>query len=429
MLLLVINLFNYIDRQVLAAVEPEVSRTFGLRGTQAGLLASGFLIAYMCAAPILGRLADRVSRWKLIGISVLIWSLATGASGMATSFTMLLLCRVVVGVGEAGYGPAAPSLIADYFPVAKRGRVMALFYLAIPVGSALGYVVGGAINRALDWRWAFWVVVPIELTLAILCLVRREPRPIKPVNKARPSLWKDAKTLLGIRSYVFNTAAMTAMTFAIGGMAFWIPKYMTSRLAIERGLDIFTPLGMQVNDLARKELLGEVNFTFGVITVVAGLISTFIGGWLGDKLRPRFGGAYLMVSGIAIMIAFPCTLAMLWLKFPGAWVALFFAVFFLFFNTGPANTALANVTTSSLRPTAFALNIFVLHALGDAISPPMIGWVVDKTNWDTAFTIVSLMMVLASTLWFIGAKYLAEDERQAQLASEQEERDSAPAGQ
>lgn len=410
-LLLTINLFNYIDRYVLAAVEPELSRVFGLTGGQSGLLASMFLLAYMFGAPVLGRMAERYSRWKIIAFSVAVWSLASCASGFAVGFHMLLVCRIIVGLGEAGYGPAAPALISDYFSVEKRGRVMALFYLAIPVGSALGYVFGGQINKWWGWRWAFWVFVPLELALALLCYLRRDPRAtVTTASQPKRSFIADARTLLRIPSYLLNTAAMTAMTFAIGGISFWIPKYMTGRLAVQQGLDIFTPAGRFANDEAYKSLLADVNTTFGIIVVIAGIVSTFIGGWLGDKLRPRMRGAYLFVSGLAILVAFPCTLAMLWLPFPFAWAAVFGSVFFLFFNTGPANTALANVTSSTMRSTAFALNIFIIHALGDAISPPLVGWVTEKTDWNTAFKLVSLMMVLASTLWLIGSRYLANDE-------------------
>jgi MFS family permease len=202
---------------------------------------------------------------------------------------------------------------------------------------------------------------------------------------------------------------MTAMTFAIGGISFWIPKYMTLRYAEQLGLPALSALG-QIGALDQfNKLLTEVNTTFGMIVVLAGLLATFSGGWLGDRLRTRIRGAYFVLSGAAILLAFPCTLAMIRLPFPAAWVAVFGAVFFLFFNTGPANTALANVTAPGIRATAFAMNIFFIHAFGDAISPPLIGWLKDKTSWNTAFVLVSLMMMLASALWFIGARYLDKD--------------------
>lgn len=402
-LLLVINLVNYIDRTILAAVTPTLSKEFGIDQGRTGLLASAFLYAYMIGAPILGRLSERMSRWMIIGASVLIWSLASGWTGLAYTYAILLLTRVLVGFGEAGYGPAAPALIADYFPIERRGKVMALFYLAIPVGSALGYIIGGKVNAIWGWRSAFHLAVIPGILLAILCFLRKDPRPVPVANADRRSIFQDAKILLRIPSYVLNTAAMTAMTFAIGGISFWIPEFMMER---QRALNKLVGI---VSETTEKQMLGQINFTFGIIVVTAGILSTFIGGWLGDKLRPRWSGAYFITSGIAIALAFPCTLLMISLPFPYAWYAVFGAVFFLFFNTGPANTALANVTSSKMRSTAFALNIFFIHALGDAISPPLVGWVQRETNWETAFTLVSLMMILASILWLIAAKYLGRD--------------------
>lgn len=145
-LLLAINLFCYLDRYILAAVIPTIERVF-LPGDpnangKAGLLTTAFIFSYMLTAPIFGWMADRYSRWIIIGISVALWSVASGATGLAMSFGALLATRVFLGIGEAGYGPAVPTLISDFYPVAKRGQVLAWFFMAIPVGSALGYVLG-----------------------------------------------------------------------------------------------------------------------------------------------------------------------------------------------------------------------------------------------------------------------------------------------
>ena len=424
-LLLVINLFNYIDRQILSAVVPPLTAEFHLTDAQAGLLSTAFLYAYMIGAPLLGRLAARVSRWWIIAGSVAVWSCASGLTGLATGFGVLLASRIIVGIGEAGYGPAAPALISDYFPIARRGKIMALFYVAIPVGSALGYVIGGQMNEWLGWRSAFYVVVLPGLALGALCLFMREPHPHRVRTASKTSLRADAGTLLRIPSYLLNTAAMTAMTFAIGGISFWIPKYMSQRVAEQQGLQPLIMLGDLGAMRQFDRILTEVNTNFGIIVVIAGIISTLSGTWLGDKLRPRFSGAYFYVSSVAILIAFPCTIAMLKLPFPYAWIAVFGSVFFLFFNTGPANTALANVTTPGMRATAFAVNIFIIHAFGDALSPPLIGWVRGHTSWDTAFTLVSLMMLLASALWFIAARYLGPDTAAVQKIEEQRDAEEA----
>ncbi len=169
LLLVSINLFNYIDRQVLAAVVPSIQKDFLLNDPNAdqkmGWLATAFLLSYMLISPIFGWLGDRVSRWLLVGVGVTLWSIASGASGLATSYGMLLITRLFVGVGEAAYGPVAPTIISDMYPVRTRGTILAWFYMAIPVGSALGYVLGGAVASWKTWHWAFFLVVPPGLAL------------------------------------------------------------------------------------------------------------------------------------------------------------------------------------------------------------------------------------------------------------------------
>jgi MFS family permease len=400
-LLLAINLFNYIDRYILAAVEPLISdHFFGAADTSAqaktGSLATFFLLSYMVLAPLFGALSDRFSRWIIVAGGVAVWSLASGWSGLSTTFAMLVVSRICVGIGEAAYGPAAPTIISDMYPIERRGLMLSFFYLAIPVGSALGYVIGGYLGKHHGWRAPFYAVVLPGLILALICFFMRDPRSqtggaalVKPKLKL-----SDVIGLFRIKSYVLNTAAMTAMTFAIGGIAFWLPRYLYKDRAA---------------DFGGEPDLAHINFTFGMITVVAGLSATLIGGWCGDMVRRKFPSAYFLVSGIAMIFAFPATVMMLKTPFPTAWVLVFLAEFFLFFNTGPANTVLANVTSPAIRSTAFALNIFIIHAFGDAISPPLIGWIAGQTSMNFAFIIVSATMVLASVFWLIGTKYLQRD--------------------
>ena len=396
-LLLAINLFNYIDRYILAAVEPEIQKQFFRpddRNAEAlmGSLATAFIVSYLVMAPLFGWLADRTSRWLLVGVSVMLWSLASGASGLAGFFTMLLVTRLFVGVGEAGYGPAAPTIISDLYPVARRGAVLAWFYAAIPVGSALGYVIGGVIAKHFGWRVAFYAVVPPGFLLGAWCFFMREPPRGQSDSPAqlpqRKAALADYLVLLKTPSYVLDTLGMAAMTFAIGGISFWMPKYIVDH--------------RNAGDLA------HVNTVFGAIVVVGGLAATLAGGWVGDRLRPRLPGSYFIVSAISILLACPFVIAMLHTPFPLAWGMIFLAVFFLFFNTGPTNTILANVTHPSVRATAFALNICAIHILGDAASPPLLGKIGHR-SWDAAFVVVAVVMALAGALWWWGAWYLKHD--------------------
>jgi MFS family permease len=405
-LLLAINMFNYIDRQVLSAVEPEIRKhflgpdrpgaTYWLELNDnpkfwTGCLSMAFLVCYMLLSPLFGWLGDRMSRWLLVAVGVTVWSLASGGSGLAATFTMLFLTRCLVGVGEAAYGPVAPTVISDLYPVQRRGSVLAWFYAAIPVGSALGYVLGSSVKGPLGWEWAFYLVVPPGLLLAAACLKMREPprgQSDPGAGTARELTAADYLALLRTPSYVYCTLGMTAMTFALGGLAWWMPAYLEEH---------------------RKEPSFSVSI-FGGIVVVTGLGATILGGIVGDALKQRFSGSYFLVSGVAMLLGFPFILLFLRLEFPAAWVPLTLAVFCLFFNTGPTNTILANVTHPAIRASAFAINIFVIHLLGDVLSPPVLGLLIGKQNhYNRGFTVVSVLVLLGGVIWLLGIPHLARD--------------------
>jgi MFS family permease len=393
-LLLAINLFNYIDRQILAALEPDIRAGFFAPGdvnamTKTGLLGDAFFVTYMISAPILGLLADRFSRWIIIGSAVILWSLASGASGLAATFAILFATRIFVGIGEGGYGPAAPTILADLFPIETRGRIMAVFYTAIPVGSALGYVIGGLIGAHLGWRWAFYLVAPPGLLLGLLCFWQRDPRvAARHLGEKSPRRSiSDYMRLFRTRSYLINCVAITLMTFVTGGLGFWVPAYLRYR-------NQSPAVGMTI---------------FGLITVVAGLVATLLGGVIADRLRSRVPGSYFWVSGIGMLIACPIFIVALYIPFPAAWIAMFLAIFFLFLNTGPSNTALANVSPPAVRATAFAANIFIIHAFGDVQAFWLLGYIGGHSNMHVAFLFVSGIIFVSGVVWLIGVKYLPAD--------------------
>ena len=394
-ILVALNLFNFIDRYVLAAVEPSVRATFFSPTDPnamwwSGTLSTAFVVSYMFSAPALGWLADRYPRWAIIGGAAIIWSIATAASGIAATFAALFIARILVGVGEGAYGPAAPPIISDLFSMKSRSTMLAIFFAAMPVGAAFGYILGGLINVHFGWRSAFYIVSVPGLILGLACFRRKDPRTQALTgNYSRTSLrdyFQAVIVLMKRPSYGFNVAAQTAMAFGLGGLAYWMPAYFEFRHQPPTSTAIF-----------------------GGITAVAGLTSTLAGGFLADRLRTRVRGSDLLVPGIGMLLGFPLFTAMLYTPFPQAWILLFGALFFIFFNVGPANTAVANVSLPAVRATAFGLGIFVMHALGDAIAPPLLGLVAGHTNLNIAFIAISAMTLISGILWLIGARYLPAD--------------------
>ena len=175
-LLTFINLFNYLDRYILVALSPAIKHELSLSDTEVGFLATAFMFSYFMISPIFGWLGDRQPRYRLMAVGVGLWSLATVASGAVKSFSALVASRLCVGVGEAAYGSISPSVLTDLFPKNVRGKVFAIFFMAIPVGSALGFVLGGVLEKMIGWRHAFWVAGVPGLVLAAGLLFLTEPK-------------------------------------------------------------------------------------------------------------------------------------------------------------------------------------------------------------------------------------------------------------
>lgn len=393
-LLLAVNLLNYIDRQVLYAVFPLIKADLNITDTELGLLGSAFMVSYMVLAPLFGWLGDHWDRVKLASSGVVVWSLATVLAGFAPGYRMLLAARATVGVGEASFGTVSPGLVADYFPKEERGRVLSFFYVAIPVGSALGYLLGGVLGHRLGWHAAFLMVgLPGVLLAVPLWFLRTPQRPagIEPEQKKGREGYS---SLARNRAFVTNTLAMAAMTFAIGGLAQWIPTFLFR----EHALDV-----------------EKANTLFGATTVVAGIFGTMVGGWLGDRWQAKSSKGYLLVSGWGFLVGAPfAAWAILAPELTTCVAAIFVAEFFLFLNTGPLNTVIINVTKPEVRAMAFAVNIFFIHALGDAISPSILGWFSDLSGLRTSLLTTPVVMALAGVFCFICGRYVAEDMARAE---------------
>jgi MFS transporter, Spinster family, sphingosine-1-phosphate transporter len=381
LLLTFVNLFNYLDRYILVALSPSIKKEFDLTYTQTGFLVTVFMYSYFVIAPVFGWLGDRKPRYQLMALGVGIWSLATVGSGLARTYASLLGSRVAVGVGEAAYGAISPSLITDLFPKTLRGRVFAVFFMAIPVGSALGYLLGGALEKWVGWRYAFVLAGAPGVLLALALLFLREPKrgAQDEVEVGKVSLKEAAVSLAGNSNYFLTVLGYCAYTFVLGGVAFFIPHYIVAYL----GVDAATG-----------------NIAFGGITVAAGIAGTFVGGYWADRWARSGTDAYLKLSALSMFAALPVyMLSLQTSSFVVFCVWVFFLEFLLFLSTSPINAQIVNAVSPSLRATANAMGIFFIHLLGDGISPPLIGYVAELTSLHTGMQLFSIAILLSGLIW------------------------------
>jgi MFS family permease len=372
----------------------------GLDDSQKGDVLAAFLISYTAFSPLVCWLEQRFSRRYLLALGVGVWSLATAGAGLAQSFGEAVLARAVMGIGEATYAVLAPTLISDLFPRQRRNRAMTIFYMAIPVGAALGYGIGGAVNTWQGWRAAFFVVGLPGLMVALSALLLREPHrgateevseEDRLRHEALPTSWGEYAALLRNRSYVLNTLGMAMLTFTLGGLQGWTPNFLAER----RGMEV-----------------DAANYHLGVVVLVSSLIGTPAGGLLADWLAARRRGAYFWVCGLSLLAAVPFILAaLLILSPPVIFTFIFLGLVFAVMNYGPSNTIMVNVTAPRLRAGAIAVNLLLIHLLGDIPSPMLIGRVSHLTGdlfWGMLLTVPAL--VAGGVFYCLGARYLEADQ-------------------
>src|SRR6202522_919267 len=283
-LLTALNLLNYVDRSVLFAVQPLVQSEFHLSNTQVGYLTSAFLLFYMVAAPFVGPLADRYSRKRIIVGGAIFWSGLTLLTAITHTYTELLIRHTLVGIGEATFVTIAPTFVADLFPEEKRGRILGVFYLAIPVGTAAGYLLGGHLSPHYGWRFPFYIAAVPGFLLALAVLFLKEPE-----RGQFDSLQETPErgTVFGLArnpAFLTSTLGMAAMTFSLGGIQVWMPQFLYSE---------------------RHYTLAQANFIFGLIIVVDGILAALAGGWLGDYLLRRMKSSYYLVSAVSMALGVP----------------------------------------------------------------------------------------------------------------------------
>jgi MFS transporter, Spinster family, sphingosine-1-phosphate transporter len=389
-----INLMNYIDRYLVPPLVPELKGAMGLSDAQLGWLWPAFMIVYTVAAPVFGAWGDRGSRTRPIAIGVFLWSIATVLSGLARSYGELFAARALVGIGEAAYVAIAPALLADCFPLASRGRVYSILNMAIPVGAAFGYVLGGLIGHHFGWRAAFLLCGAPGVVLALAALRLTDP-PRGAQESAADSRAAASGTgasgpvavylgLLRRPHYLLMVLGYAAYTFGLGGLGFWMPVFLER----VRGVP------------AEAATTG-----FGAIVVLTGLIGTMSGGWLGDYWVRRSRQGYMWFSAVVTLAAVPFALIALTAAAPRVFYSgIVVAELLLFMSTGPVNAAIANAVSPLERASAIALSMFLIHLLGDIPSPPLIGHLSDVGSLAHAVLTVPLAMAVGGLIWLAAAR-------------------------
>jgi MFS family permease len=382
-----LNLFNYLDRYVLSAVLTPIQKELGLSDSQAGGLGTIFMIGYFVTSPVFGWLGDRCSRKWLIAAGIFVWSVGTILTGFATTFAMMIAFRLLVGLGEASYATISPSLISDSYGPAKRNNALTIFYVAIPVGAALGMTMGGLIAAKWGWRHAFiWAGAP-GLLLALVLLpfaeLKRGQAEGKTVEAAKRPSVRDIVNLFRIPEYVLVVLGYSAYTFALGAFGIWGPTFL-----------------QRVHGVTVDQA-GEF---FGAVLAVAGLGGTMIGGFAATAWQKRNRAGYAWTLGLSVLAAVPLAFGA-FLAGSTFWSMSFLAaaMFFLFLSTGPVNTLILETAPVNLRASAMAISIFMIHLFGDILSPVIVGWLSESFggNLQKAVLILPVALIVASALWLV----------------------------
>jgi MFS transporter, Spinster family, sphingosine-1-phosphate transporter len=386
-----LNLLDYLDRYLIAALGSLVKGDLGLSDKAFGFLGTAFFLVYFLSSPVFGFLGDRWGRRRLMAAGAVLWSLATSLTFWVVSYPALVLSRGLVGVGEASFGTLAPAYLADLFSLRRRSLVLGVFYVALPLGSALAYLSGGFIGGHWGWRPAFLLAGLPGLALAVLVygLPTVNPQPSTAPVASLPKKWGGTRALLRVKTLQRVTLGYGMVTFTLGGLAFWMPRY----LEVAKGLS-----------------LSQANYLlFGAVTL-AGSLGTLMGGFLGDRFLSVTPRAPLWVSGLGVALALPLAALAIFAPQPMVYVpSLAGAIFLLFLNPGVLTSVVVSVAGPQRRARAVALNIVVIHLVGDVPSPVLIGWAADVWGLKVGVSLTLAALVLGAALILAALPHLTRD--------------------
>jgi Arabinose efflux permease len=399
-------MFDYIDRMVVTSMFTSIEKDWGITHTQSGLLVSAVYWAIVILTFPISILVDRWSRTKTIGVMAIMWSLATAICALTGNFVQLFMARMLIGVGEAGYAPGGSAMISGLYPVDKRARMMGLWNASIPLGSAIGVLLGGIIAAKLGWKHAFGIVAVPGMIVAILFLFVKDYKTVdlsfydKNSNKVKMESKDIIKEFITKPSVLLTYLGMAAVVFVTTSMLTWLPTYFEKMRNIP------------------QETAGKMASS----VMVLALIGAPLGGFLTDMWRKSKDNARLMFPAISTLLsAIVLFVALALLKGTVQYAAfLIFGVLVLAFISGAASVT-QDVIHPGLRATSYAIAVVVQNLLGASTAPVAMGKIYDLTNIQTALSVLPFVLLVGALLFWAGSRYYVKDLRKvAQIALEAE---------
>ncbi|XP_010531329.1 PREDICTED: probable sphingolipid transporter spinster homolog 3 isoform X2 [Tarenaya hassleriana] len=402
---------------------------FNLNNFQDGVLSSAFMVGLLVASPIFASLAKSFNPFRLIGVGSTVWTLAALGCGSSFSFWFIVICRMFVGVGEASFISLAAPFIDDNAPQEQKTAWLAMFYMCIPTGVALGYVYGGYVGNHFSWRYAFWGEAILMAPFAVFGFVMKplqlkgftagtSQKSLRSVESIAPSvgletsktadnfpvgieiehvqissddcksaIWKsftrfakDMKVLLKEKVFVVNVLGYVAYNFVIGAYSYWGPK---------AGYNIYK--------------MKSADMVFGAITIICGILGTLSGGLVLDRVTATIPNAFKLLSGATFLGSIFCFTAFTMKSLHGFIPLFSLGELFVFATQAPVNYVCLHCVKPSLRPLSMAISTVSIHIFGDVPSSPLVGVLQDHIdNWRKTALILTSILFLAAAIWFIG---------------------------
>lgn len=392
-LLFLLYMFDYIDRMVITSMFPAIEKDWGITHAQSGMLVSAVYWAIVLLTFPVSLLVDRWSRTKMIGIMAIMWSVATALCALTGNYVQLFMARMFIGIGEAGYAPGGSAVISGLYPQEKRSRMMGLWNASIPVGTAIGHLLGGLIAVRLGWKYAFGIVAIPGLIIAILFLFIKDYKTVdlaffdrnsRKVKMKRKDMIREFTTR---PSVIYTYFGIAAVVFVTTSLITWLSTY-------------FQNVNGQPMDVAARN---------ASLVMVLAVVGAPLGGFLTDAWHKRQKNARLLFPAISTL--FTAVILFIALRLNGSIqyiVLLLVGVSVTCFLAGSISVT-QDVIHPGLRATSYAIAVIIQNLLGSSMAPVVLGRIYDKSNIETALSILPFVLIIGAVLFYLGSRYYDSD--------------------